>query len=196
MELLAPFRTEVAGQRRALQPMADFLGVPLDDLWHDIVSEWDEHGTMKASWLPRAFREGRGLYTLNFPVGWWIDITATETIAAVHDLFDGQYPTVNSTSDEQLTLSHLTGEDRVLTTAIAGMLRENVELDDGTLPLGVQFISKHGKPAAGSGLCWAYWMREVDSGLAEPTTITASEPITDADPEFKAALAHCKIKSR
>jgi hypothetical protein len=39
-------------------------------------------------------------------------------------------------------------------------------------------------------------MREVDSGLDEPTAITASEPITDADREFKAALAHCKIKSR
>lgn len=76
------------------------------------------------------------------------------------------------------------------------MVREHVELDDGTLPLGVQFISKHGKPAGGSGLCWAYWMREVDSGLAEPTTITASESIREADPALKAVLAHCKIKSR
>lgn len=53
MELLAPYRTDINGQRRALQPLADFMGVLLEDLWRDIVSEWDAAGTMKASWLPR-----------------------------------------------------------------------------------------------------------------------------------------------
>lgn len=52
MELLAPYRTDVQGQRRALQPLADSLGKPLDELWEDIVGEWDQSGTMKASWLP------------------------------------------------------------------------------------------------------------------------------------------------
>lgn len=195
MELLAPFRTTVAAERRALQPVADFMGVPLDDLWRDIVTEWDEQGTMRASWLPRVFREGRALYSLSFPAGWFIDLAATETIAALHDLFKGEWPTSTGTIEE-LTLSHLTGDDRILTTAIAGMLRNHIELDDGSLPLGVQFISKHGKPAAGSGLCWAYWMREVDNGLDDPTRVTGSEAINDADPEYKAALAHCKIRSR
>lgn len=196
MELLAPYRTEVAGQKRALRPLADFMGVALDDLWRDIVTEWDEAGMMKASWLPHVFRDGRELYTLAFPKGWWIDIAATETITALHDLFEDQWPTSTGTTNEPLTLSHLTGNDRVLTTVIAGKLRENIELDDGTLPLGIQFISKHGIPAAGSGLCWAYWMREVDSGLTEPASVTDSEPIRDADPAFKTALAQCKIKSR
>ncbi|WP_130176588.1 hypothetical protein [Cryobacterium sp. SO1] len=161
MELLAPYRTEVAGKRRALQPVADFMGVPLYDLWYDIVAEWDGQGTMKASWLPRVFREGRELSTLSFPAGWWIDITATETIAALQDLFEDLWPTSDGIVNGPLTLAHLTGEDRVLTTAIAEMLREHVELDDGTLPLGIEFISKHGRPAYGSGQCWAHWMREV-----------------------------------
>lgn len=191
MELLAPYRTEIAGKKRALQPMADFTGIALDDLWREIVSEWDEQGTMKASWLPRTFRNGRELYTLSFPTGWWIDITAIETITTIHELSEGI-----PLASEPLTLSHLTGDDRALTTSIAELLREQVELDDGSLPLGVQFISKHGKPAAGSGLCWAYWMREVDNGLDEPTQITASEPISDDEPDFRAALAHCKIRSR
>ena len=90
MELLAPFRTVVADKRRALQPVADAMGVTLDDLWRDVVDEWDEAGTMKARWLPRAFREGRSIFTLSFPPGWWIDITATETITAVHELFADQ----------------------------------------------------------------------------------------------------------
>lgn len=191
MELLAPFRTEVTQERRALQPVADFMGVPLEDLWRDVVAEWDEQGTMRASWLPRVFREGRAVYTLSFPAGWWIDVTATETIATLNDLSD-EY----ELTSEPLTLSHITGDDRGLTTAIAQLLREHIELDDGTLPLGVEFISKHGRPTGSSGRCLAYWMREVDSGLDEPTRIVSSEPINEGDPDLKAAMGHCKIKSR
>lgn len=196
MELLAPFRTQIDVERRALQPVADFLGVLLDDLWRDVVTEWDEVGTMKASWLPRAFRDGRALYTLGFPDGWWIDITASETMAALNDLSRGSWPTSHGMSDEPLTLSHITGDDRLLTTSIATVLREDVELDDGTLPLGIQFISKHGRPSAGSGLCWAYWMRDVDNGLKEPTTVSVREAIEEDDPAFVAAQVLCKIKSR
>ena len=91
--LLAPYRTKIDAERRALQPVADFLDVPLDDLWRDVVTEWDEAGMMKAIWLPRAFRDGRALYTLSFPAGWWIDITASETMAALNQLSRGSWPT-------------------------------------------------------------------------------------------------------
>lgn len=196
MELLAPYRTTVNTERRALQPIADAMGKDLDELWRDIVTEWDEAGTMKASWLPRAFREGRTLYTLRFPTGWWIDITATETITALNDLRSHPWPTVQGPLEEPLTLAHLTGEDRILTTAIAGALRTDVTLDDGTLPLGIRFLSKHGHPARGTGGCWAYWMRDVNSGLTEPTTITHQTPIPENDPDLAAVQAYCKIKSR
>lgn len=196
MELLASYRTDINAERRALQPAADAVGMSLDDYWNDIVSEWDEAGNMKAMWLPRTFRDGRALYTLQYPEGWWIDATATETIAAIHDLFTGPWPTKDGDSEKPLTLADLTGDDRVLTTAIAGVIREHVQLDDGTLPLGMQFLSKHGRPADGSGLCWAYWMRQVDSGLDEPAKVLATEPILDDDAAHKAAQVLCKIKSR
>lgn len=196
MELLAPYRTDVKAQRRALQPIADAMGKDLDVLWRDIVAEWDEAGTMKASWLPRAFREGRKLYTLSFPAGWWIDITATETITALEDLRPHPWPTAGGPLEEPLTLAHLTGDDRVLTTAIAGVLRDEVTLDDGTLPLGIRFLSKHGHPAQGTGICWAYWMRYVDRGLDEPAAITHQTVIRDDDPDLTAVQAYCKIKSR
>lgn len=93
MELLAPYRTAVNAERRALQPIAAAMGKDLDELWLDIVTEWDGAGTMKASWLPSAFREGRKLYTLKFPAGWWIDITATETIIALEDIHPSPWPT-------------------------------------------------------------------------------------------------------
>ncbi len=196
MEMLAPYRTKVQNERRALQPVADFMGIALDDMWNDIVAEWHEAGNMKASWLPQVFREGRGMYTLRFPEGWWIDVTAIETISALHELFDGTWPTSNGQIEEPLTLAHLTGDDRVLTTAIATELRENITLDDGTLPLGIQFVSKHGVPAGQTGQCWAYWMRSVDSGLDDATEVLASEGIELNDPDFVAAQEHCKIKSR
>lgn len=196
MELLAPYRAAINAERRALQPMADAVGMGLDDYWTAVVSEWDAAGNMKATWLPRTFRAGRAMYTIQYPDGWWIDATATETIAALHDLFAGAWPTVRGDSEEPLTMADLTGDDRVLTTAIAQLVRDNIQLDDGSLPLGVQFLSKHGRPAEGSGLCWAYWMRQVDNGLDEPTTVVATEPILDGDAAFKAAQAFCKIKSR
>src|SRR5699024_12614350 len=74
-------------------------------------------------------------------------IAATETIAALEDLLPQSWPTAEGPLEELLTLAHLTGEDRVLTTAIATALRDEVTLDDGTLPLGIRFLSKHGHPA-------------------------------------------------
>jgi hypothetical protein len=168
MELLSPYRTKIDEERRALQPLADFLEIPLENLWEQVVSEWDEAGTMKADWLPRVFREGRELYTLRFPTGWWIDFTATETLAAIQTIFSDSWPVEDGRLTEPLTLAHLTGDDRVLTTSIAAAVRDSVELDDGTLPLGIQYISKHGRPSGGDGWCWAYWMRDVDAGLKSP----------------------------
>ena len=50
-----------------------------------------------------------------------------------------------------------------------------LHLDDGTLPLGITYASKHG-----TGRCWAYWLTDVaPPGLAcdEGSAITE----TDAD---------------
>ncbi|MGP5640933.1 hypothetical protein ACTXPS_16010 [Brachybacterium tyrofermentans] len=196
MELLAPYRTDVSRERRALQPIADALGKNLDELWRDIVAEWDETGSMKASWLPRTFREGRRVYALAFPAGSWIDITATETITALENMHPHPWPTADGPLEEPLTLAHLTGDDRTLTTAIARVLRNDVRLDDGTRPLGVRFLSKHGHPAKGTGLCWAYWMRDVDNGAAESTTITHHTSIGEHDPDLAAVQAYCTIKAR
>ncbi|RCS77839.1 hypothetical protein CIK70_12265 [Brachybacterium alimentarium] len=107
-----------------------------------------------------------------------------------------RYDTTEGPLEEPLTLAHLTGDDRVLTTAIATALRDEVTLDDGTLPLGIRFLSKHGHPARGTGICWAYWMRYVDRGLDEPATITHQTGIRDDDADLIAVQAYCKIKSR
>jgi hypothetical protein len=196
MELLAPYRTEIGAHRRALQPLADWLKKPLAELWEEILAEWQRTGHMHANWLPSVFRDGRAMYSLQFPEGWWVDVTATETISALHELFADEWPTSTGPISAPLTLSHLTSDDRVLTTAIATRLREDVTLDDDTLPIGTRFISKHGVPLGASGVSWAYWMRNVDEGLVEPTSLIASASIDEHDPDFTAAQKHCKIKSR
>lgn len=194
MELLSPYRTKIDEQRRALQNDADFMGISLETLWRQVVEEWDEAGNMKARWLPRAFREGRAIYDLAYPAGWWVDITTIETINAITEQFSSSEQFDVATGP--LTLSQITGDDRSLTTSIAAWLREEVVLDDGSLPLGVRFMSKHGRPAAGTGICWAYWMREADHGLAEPATITASASIGENDRDLQTAQKHCNITTR
>src|SRR5690625_6655185 len=101
-----------------------------------------------------------------------ITIAATATIAALEDLLPQSWPTAEGPLEELLTLAHLTGEDRALTTAIATALRDEATLDDGTLPLGSRFLSKHGHPAQGTGTCWAHSMRDVERGRDAPATET------------------------
>lgn len=196
MELLAPYRAEVNARRKALEPAANSLGLALQDYWDSVVADWDRSGHMKVGWLPGVFREGRRIYSLVPPEGWWIDVTAMETITALHAMFDGTWPTSAGATSEPLTVSQLTSDDRVLTTAIASAIRDSVTLDDGSLPLGLRFISKHGRPAGGTGVCWAYWMRQADEGLDEPLLVTADTSIDSDDEDFSAALQHCGIYSR
>lgn len=195
LEVLAPFRTEIAGRRRALQPVADSLGISLETLWRRVVRDWDENGSMDAMWLPRSFREGRAIYELEFPEGWWIDINSVETISTLRDRHeDGLLPDINER--HMLTVAHLTGERRDLTTAIATYIRETTILDDGTFPLGIHFHSKHGHPSGQSGGCWAYWMRSTDIGLPEPIRVLNEFAIDPESRVFKAAQRHCKISVR
>lgn len=196
LEMLAPFRTAVADQRRALQGVADALAIDLEDLWQRIFEEWDEQGNMHAMWLPRAFREGRAMYTLRFPAGWWVDIHASETLSALHDLFPHGLRLADGTLIRDLTLSQLTSDSRELTTAIASTLRFDTELDDGSLPLGISFTSKHGHPSGGSGKCWSYWQRNVDNGMAEPTEVLNTALIREDDSDLNMAQLYCKIKLR
>lgn len=162
MELLAPFRTEINGTRRALQKDADAMGIPLATYWADIVREWDQAGTMRARWLPNVWRNGRTIYQIDYPAGWWVDVMST----------------------------------RAVTTLIAGWLRDTAMLFDGTHPLGIRFVSKHGHPTGGSGTCWAYWMRATDAGTAEPAVVIGETPIEQDDADLKLAQVLCKIEVR
>lgn len=72
---------------------------------------------------------------------------------------------------------------------IATWVREQI-LDDGSLPLGIRFRSKHG-----SGYCWAYWLRRRDDGLEdEPMSADSGQEIDIDRPALVAVSARMGIK--
>ncbi len=194
MELLAPYRTEINGARRALQADADAMGIPLDDFWLMIVNDWDQAGTMRARWLPKAWREGRAVYHIEYPDGWWVDLTSTHSMAALSTHLENELAQIGVIGG--LTVAHLSGDDRRITTTIAEWLRNTVRLFDGTSPLGVRFASKHGHPAGGTGACWAYWMRATDAGLSEPVAVVGEASIDEGDTDLETAQRFCKVRTR
>ena len=194
MELLAQYRTEIHGARRALQKDADAMGIPLPTYWDMVVADWDEAGAMRAQWLPKTWRDGRAIYRLDYPAGWWVDIMSTSTLAALSSHLEEELADLGISGG--LTVSHVTSDDRTITTLIATWLRETATLFDGTQPLGIRFTSKHGHPMGGSGTCWSYWMRATDAGVIEPIDIVDEAAIVDDDPDLRTAQAYCKIRSR
>jgi len=194
MELLAPYRIEINGARRALQKDADAMGIPLEQYWDMVVDDWDQAGTMRARWLPRAWRDGRALYRVDYPTGRWVDIMSTHTLAALSRHLEDELADLDITGG--LTVANVTADNRAVTTLIARWLRETATLFDGTQPLGIRFTSKHGHPTGGTGTCWAYWMRATDAGLTEPVTVTDEAPIDEDDPDLNIAQQLCKIKTR
>lgn len=82
-----------------------------------------------------------------------------------------------------LTVSTITGDVRAVTTHVAKWVR-GLNLDDGSMPLGIRFPSKRGTNLEN----WAIWLRAVDDGKpveSEPTTeLKRPRPIQRNDPDL------------
>ncbi|NEN04731.1 hypothetical protein G3T36_02505 [Diaminobutyricibacter tongyongensis] len=160
-----------------------------------VEADWLKAGNMQPGWLPTIWRDGRRMYEMTFPEGWWVDVDSTDTLSTVSAALEEALLKWGITGT--LTLSELTSNDRKLTTRIATWLREEVTLDDGSQPLGVQCPSKYGRSGVQTGTSWAYWMRAIDAGLSnEPVIVDAGVPIELDNPAFKYALSFHHIQSR
>lgn len=130
----------------------------------------------------QGWRLDRAVYELRLPSrGWFVDVHAAESLAAINEaLFPHRRPVGD------LTLSDLAGEDRNLTSRVAEWIRSQV-LDDGTEPLGIQYVSKHGSNLP----VYAVWLRALDDGKrlsSEPTQKIFQRPVLRYDPDlWKAA---------
>jgi hypothetical protein len=140
-----------------------------------IDQEWRDLNHMAPHKLVAGWRADRRLYKLTLPDrGWFIDIESAETISAIVAALGPRLAT--SFGAGSLTTADLRGENRELTTTIADWLWGLV-LDDGSLPHGVYYGSKHDS----AWKCWAIWLRATDDGNPdrEPTKHDAGVEIKD-----------------
>ncbi|WP_426624443.1 hypothetical protein ACPPVW_18120 [Leifsonia sp. McL0607] len=195
IEALAWAHEEAASHDRAIRKTAELFGISTKKARAMVEADWLKAGNMQPGWLPTIWRDGRRMYQMTFPDGWWIDVTSSDTLSAVSAALEDRLLKWGITGT--LTVSETTSNDRKLTTRIATWLREEVTLDDGSQPLGVQFGSKYGRSGEAEGTSWAYWMRAVDAGLsAEPVVVDSGLPIELTDSAFKRALQFHYIESR
>lgn len=124
-------------------------------------------GHMPPGAVPAGWRQERALHELELPSsGWFVDIEAAASVAAVGKSLRAALAALGVRA---LTVGHLRSEERRVTTTIADWVWHQV-LDDGSLPHGVRFGSKHGS----DWHCWAIWLRAVDDGRG-----LESEPVSD-----------------
>lgn len=116
-------------------------------------------GGMLERSLPQGWRDERRLYELTLPTdGWFVDITADESVAVINRECQ------HLTGGRKLTTSSLSASSdaaKRLTTSIATWAREQVNLFDGSQPHGIMYPSKWGRHL----MNWAIWLRRTDDGV-------------------------------
>lgn len=152
-----------------------------------IAKEVPAHGGMPFGSLPKGWRDDRRLYELVLPSeGWFIAITADESITAVNAACR---PVLEKWGVERLTLSELTRSDAMgksVTTGIATWIRDRITLFDGSRPHGITYPSKWGM----SLVNWSVWLRRTDDGVGpDPIGLRAVSDIGRHTPGFIEAAA-------
>lgn len=150
-----------------------------------VTQEWEKcFGGFIPGRIPSSWRHQRALYRLRLPRdGWLVDVGHSDSVAAVAQHLPEQLEVLNVSA---LTLEHIHGTDRALTTAIAEWIHGLV-LDDGSLPHGIRYNSKWGNEQA----CYAIWLRAIDDGkprLSEPTSLIETHDIEWDSPDLAEAM--------
>lgn len=134
--------------------------------------------------IPAGWRLQRLLYRLQLPPsGWFVNIEASRSVATIWENIGSDLMALGL--NEPLTVGHLRGENRKITTKVAEWIWHQ-RLSDGSLPHGIRYGSKHGNDLS----CWAVWLRIVDAGgelCDEPTK--ADDGVEIKSPEHNRPLA-------
>lgn len=177
-EVVAVFKLP-NGADDPLQDIAEIYDVPRNVAVEWITEDWAliEENFRGVGAIPASWREARRVFevTMHDP-GWVVDVQHPATISALEGPAGG--PMARFLADQgitALTLSALTGENRMVTTALADVIRAT-ELHDGSAPRGVQFPSKHG-----GGWCRAIWRPEDMPASFSGVSISAEHEIQADD---------------
>lgn len=159
----------------------------LDDI-PDAASGWtavkDEWGNQLPPYtLPASWRHDRLMYRVTVPTsGWFANITTFQSMTAVEKAMGPQLALLDV---PQIDLSLLSSARRDVTCEISEWVH-GLTLDDGNLPHGIAYPSRHG-----GDRCWAIWLRRIDDGLdptSELTIANRGTAINRYDPDFKNVL--------
>ena len=171
-EVLAYLRRRL-GEADSLAKDAAAVGLSITEFAAAVEKDWKNAGHSPPGYVPRYWRDERGLYEMTLPAaGWWVDLATPGSIAAVETALGSVLSSLGVTS---LDLAVLYGADRSVTTTIAEWVSTQT-LDDASTPLGIVYDSKHA-----TGQAWAYWL-PVDTSPAVDEKREYS--VEDDDPDL------------
>jgi len=114
--------------------------------------------------------------------GWWVLIDHADTLNSLQDQITAKLRRLEIR--KPLTISHISDDDRALTTTLAQYLK-SLTLYDGSKPLGVDFPSK-----TGYGRCWAWWdRRDAPGGMQHKSVPRTLNNYTVARPAMRKVAA-------
>lgn len=138
------------------------IGMSVDEYREQLDADLRARGQSVPGELSVDWEMQRSLFEVAMPAdGWWVVIDSPPTLNSLSTYLGGALG--------QLTIAHVCGDDRSLTTQLAQIVRDSI-LDDGSESLGIIYPSK-----TGYGRCWAWWDRRGDLNLSpshnDPTLI-------------------------
>ncbi|WP_461171156.1 RES domain-containing protein [Arthrobacter sp. Z1-15] len=122
--------------------------------------------------------------------GRYVDITAAETVAALHPLFKGKALAYNLKNFDAAALKN--AENRLLTQEVSQFLWTRKNPDGTDFCDGIQFRSRHGDNL----LLWAVYERDTDGQTSAHITGIELEDLNSNTPELRAALSLLGLSSR
>lgn len=142
LAVLAPAEVDYADLFDDVAPGQDPVAQDWSDMHHM------PPGSAAAQWR----RDRQMCEMLLLRSGQYIDVMAGDTISTLRRHFEEWAPNQDPRY-RRIDASLLTGPDRMVTCAVAQWLIRQV-LDDGSIPAGVRYVSRHG----GELPCWAIWV--------------------------------------
>lgn len=164
----APSAKNYAG----LNEIADEQGISLNELLVELRRAGKVIDGLDSDW-----RIERSIYTLEFPPLPWVDLVHPDTVVAIK--------ASGIARSDRMSVADLTGDDRLLTTAVAQWIRSQ-QLDDGRPAAGIRYPSKFG--LAEGDYCYAGFLDAPNKGASQ-----VEHRFTSHDPDLQIAVTRTGV---
>jgi hypothetical protein len=147
--------------------------IPVHEMFSDVApgekpieQDWAAMRVMPPGDIAGQFRRDRLLAEVVVTRdGHVVDVSAAETLGTLRRSAEDWVPTRYLSDISRIDLASLTGSDRLFTCAAAAWLSQRI-LNNGSVPLGVTYQSRHG----GDLPCWAVWVPVLDNDVQTAVT--------------------------